>query len=310
MTIKRNLNTFLEEYPLYKPFEAVTEYSRDCEGYTDPFMLFRQIFNAFCPHENDIRVFELNLSDSFIKYWGEFPEDGIHDSLIDENGKLDYIQNYEGICTSCKKHKVAFLLHIYSDEKIPKETVKTIFSNPQDDSLVKQPVKIFIEKIGEYPKRKIKIDNEVSKVLDRESSNWFYKAQCSLNEKFGIGSFAYFRRIIEKELIRLAKEVSELNHSKSEEMKNLILEYESKNKVHLIYENIFEFLPPALKSLGDNPFALLYKQTSMGLHELTEQECLIKAEAINYLLTFLIKKLYEEKMTFRDTNKFINILKK
>lgn len=40
MTIKRNLNQFLEEFPLYKPFETVSDYSRDCEGYTDPFMIY------------------------------------------------------------------------------------------------------------------------------------------------------------------------------------------------------------------------------------------------------------------------------
>jgi hypothetical protein len=90
----------------------------------------------------------------------------------------------------------------------------------------------------------------------------------------------------------------------------MLSRYEKSNKVHLIYENIFDFLPSALKSLGDNPFSLLYKQTSMGLHELTEQECFVKAEAINYVLTFLIKKLYEEKVSFSDTKKYINELKK
>lgn len=310
MTIKRNIYDFLKDYPLYKPFEAVSGYSRNCEGYTDPFMLSKQTFSAFCLNENDIRIFELNTTDSFIKFWSELADDGIHESLIDNNGRLDYIQHFEGVCTSCRKHKISFLLHIYSDQKIPKETVETIFSNPNDDPLIQQPVNIFIEKIGEYPKQKIKIDTEISKVLDRESCNWYFKAKSSLNDKLGIGAFAYFRRIIEKELISLAKEVSELKHSKSEKMKELILEYENSNKVYLIYDNIFEFLPPALKSFGDNPFALLYKQTSMGLHELTEEECLSKAEAIDYVLTFLIKKLYEEKTSFNDNQKFINELKK
>lgn len=35
MTIKRNIYGFLKDYPLYKPFETVSGYSRNCEGYTD-----------------------------------------------------------------------------------------------------------------------------------------------------------------------------------------------------------------------------------------------------------------------------------
>jgi len=250
------------------------------------------------------------MIESFKIIWSKLADSGIHESLIDNNGRLNYIQHFEGVCTSCRKHKISFLLHIFSDEKIPKETNLQIYINPNDDPLIQQPVNIFIEKIGEYPKLKVKIDKEFSKILDHESCNWYFKAKSLLSDNHGIGAFAYFRRIIEKELINLAKEVSELKHSKSQKMKDMILEYENSNKVNLIYDNIFEFLPLSLKSFGDNPFALLYRQTSKGLHELTEEECLKKAEAINYVLTFLLKKIYEEKTSNYDNQRFINELKK
>lgn len=310
MTIKRKLNSFLEEYYLYNAFEAVTEYSRDCYGYTDPFLIDKQTFNSFCPYEDDIKVFELTLPNYYKETFGRLPaSDGINYSFINEEGKLDYIQYFEGICTGCHKHKIGFLLHIYSDYEIPTNLGNIVYNNPSDDILINQPVNIYIEKVGEYPKKNVVVDKEVSKVLDRESTNWYYKAQSSLKDNLGIGAFAYFRRIIEKELLGLAEEVSNLKHSKSKEMKDLILEYKNNGKTHLLYENIYDFLPPALKALGDNPFSLLYKQASKGLHELTEKECLEKSEAINYVLTFLIRKLYEEKQSFSETNKYINILR-
>lgn len=310
MTTKRSLNEFLANYPLYKSFEAVTNYSRSCEGYVHPLYIYKQTFTSLCPIENGVKVFELTLPESYIKHLYNMPEEGICKSLLDEKGKLDYVQYFEGICTSCKKHHIGFLLHVYSDYEIPLETHNIIFPDVEKDILVEQPVKIFIEKVGEYPICKINVSKEITKVLDRESSNWYYKAQHLLRESFGIGAFAYFRRIIEKELINLIKDASALNPEKSSEFTSLLLEYERTNKTYLIYENSFNLLPASLKSLGDNPFSLLYKQTSMGLHELSEEECLSKAEAVNYVLTFIITKLYEEKNSYIDTKKYLNELKK
>ena len=307
---KENLNSFLEEYPLYKPFEAVTEYKRTCEGYTDPFMLYGQTFNYLCPNENEQKVFSLTIPESFIEYWGKFPDDGIPDLLIDEDGKLNYIQHFEGKCTCCKISKIDFLLHIWSDNPIPQETIEVICHDPSSDPLKQNPVNIYIEKIGEYPIRKAIIDKEISKFFDRESNNWYYKAKKSLENNLGIGAFSYYRRILEKELLHILAEVGKLKNSHSSNINELIKEYKETNKVHLLYENVYEYLPLSLKALGDNPLKLLYKQISAGLHNLTEDECLKKSEAIDFVLTFVIRKLYEEKSEMKKAISLISELKR
>ena len=78
----------------------------------------------------------------------------------------------------------------------------------------------------------------------------------------------------------------------------------------MIYENIFDYLPSSLKGLGDNPFQLLYKQTSKGLHNLSEKECLERAHNINQLLKFVIRKLNEEKSEILEIRQVIKELKK
>ena len=79
--------------------------------------------------------------------------------------------------------------------------------------------------------------------------------------------------------------------------------------VSTIYENIFEYLPHSLKTLGDNPIRLLYNQTSEGLHSLTEDQCLEKAKNVLKLLNFVIKKINEEKSEIRDLRETIKGLK-
>ena len=131
----------------------------------------------------------------------------------------------------------------------------------------------------------------------------------ALNQNFGIGSFAYFRRIIEKELINIITDIKSLPDSHSVEIERLLVKHNENPKVSTIYDNIFEHLPNSLKALGDNPIKLLYNQTSEGLHSLTEEECLEKANSIFQLLNFVIKKINEERSEIKNLREIIKGLK-
>jgi len=102
--------------------------------------------------------------------------------------------------------------------------------------------KIFIEKVGVYPKIEIEVDKTLNKYFDRETRQWYYKALKSLNENLGIGAYAYFRRIIEKELIQIVKNISTDISNNSDKIKNLLTQFDKHNKVHLLYENIYQYL--------------------------------------------------------------------
>lgn len=310
--IKHRLNIFLAEYPLYKQFLAVEKYEPHSEGYTNPTYLHGETFDYFCDFENEIKTFELTIPEKVKEFWGNKIEGTVPEEVFEENDKLFYIEHFTGICKSCNKYKIEFLLKIWSDEKIPKreflQLSKMISNNKNGIKEIK--ANIYIEKIGVYPEIVPKVDKSVTKHFDRETNNWYFKAIKALNENFGIGSFAYFRRIVEKELIQIINELSQLETEESEKIKSLLKKYNETDKAYLIYENIFDYLPNSLKGLGDNPFQLLYKQTSKGLHNLTEKECLERAHNINQLLKFVIRKLNEEKSEILEIRQIIKELKK
>jgi hypothetical protein len=306
--IKHQLNIFLEEYPLYKNFLAVEKYEPQCEGYTNPIYLHGETFDYFCENENEIKTFELTIPKKTIDYWGKKTEGNIPNEVFNSNDKLNYTEHFTGICKSCKKYNIDFLLQIWSDEIIPKReipSISKIIENHKNGAKDKT-ANIYIQKIGVYPEIKPSIDKTILKYFDRETSNWYFKAVKSLNENFGIGSFAYFRRIVEKELIQIINDLSHLDSSDSLKIQGLLSKYNETDKIYLIYENIFEYLPSSLRGLGDNPFQLLYKQTSKGLHNLSESECLKRASNINILLKFVILKINEEKS---EILKIRNIIK-
>lgn len=297
--MKPSVSKFLQEYPLYKPFKVVENYKRSSKGYTQPNYFAGETFTYFCESEQENKTFEIEIPISIQDYWGNNIEVRIPNELFNSEKHLDYIHHFEGVCKSCKKYRVHFLLHIYSDNKIPDieggiYSLPAMQSTPVKDEFEEILANIYIEKVGLSPKQNLVLEKSVVKHFDRETNNWYYNAIKSLNQNLGIAAFAYFRRIIEKELQTIVKEISDLNSSDTA-LKTMYEEFIKTGQVYSIYENIYIHLPKSLQALGINPIKTLYQQTSEGLHSLSEEECLERSESINLILNFVIKKINEEK---------------
>ncbi|KAF2079446.1 hypothetical protein [Flavobacterium sharifuzzamanii] len=293
---KIKLEEFLKNYPLYKAFKIVENYRAQKPSYNQPYAFVGETFMHYCETEQAEKTFELELPSSAENWWGNYDGDRIPDVLFDLEENLNFVEHFLGRCKSCKNYKIELTLHVWSDNKIPKTRFYNLSGSP--GSINKNDFEginanIFIEKIGILPEQTIIIDSEIKKHFDRETNNWYFKANKCIQQNYGIGAFAYFRRIIEKELLTIVKEISELDMADSQ-ISKLYDQYSSTNQVYSIYENIFEFLPKSLQSLGINPIKTLYNQTSEGLHSLSEQDCLARATSIDLLLKFVIKKINEE----------------
>jgi hypothetical protein len=116
----------------------------------------------------------------------------------------------------------------------------------------------------------------------------------NLQYGFGVGAFAYFRRIVQNEIENIAEKLISINPESNEIIMNALNDYK-KNKVmkNLIAE-ISKFLPKKLFELGDNPLSILYGELSDGIHNLMEEECIIRSKSIDELLRFVIGKLRDE----------------
>lgn len=305
------LEEFLKNHPLYRPFKIVENYQPENPVYNQPYAFKGETFMYYCENEKAEKTFELELPSSSENWWGKQAGNAIPESLFDNKKHLNFVEHFSGRCKSCKTYKIELTLHIWSDAKIP-ATLFHRFSGPPGSANNTEfdgiTANIFVEKIGVLPEQIINVDSEIKKHFDRETNNWYFKACKCIQQNYGIGAFAYFRRIIEKELITIVKEISELDAADSQ-IKKLYEEYSSTNQVYSIYENIFEFLPKSLQSLGLNPIKTLYNQTSEGLHSLNEQDCLARASSIDILLKFVIKKINEEQSEILKVREAIKNLK-
>lgn len=161
---------------------------------------------------------------------------------------------------------------------------------------------------GVYPQNKLNEDKDIISYLDPESRSWYHKAMASYRQNYGIASFAYFQRIIEKELFHVLKDISQLTDA-NPKIEEMIVAFLKDKKADTLYENVYEFLPESFQSLGKNPFKLLYVHTSVqDLQSLSDQEYLVKIDILNSLLKFVITKLKEEMNVLMELKKAIKSL--
>lgn len=305
------MKEFLETYGLYKVYTLHEEYTVGTKNFVVPPDFIGQTFEYKCVKEDAYRTFEIELDPSFESYYG-YDHKINDDFIIDEN--LNHTFKVICKCKSCKSYHVEFYLHVYSNLPIPKTLIKGVVGRGHGDVTLPKPkpkpkATIFVEKVGAFPEIAIIPNKLITNYFDRESNKWYYKGINAIDKNFGIGALAYFRRIIEKELIHIVESIKTLPDSHTAEIQKLLDKHNENPKISTIYDNIFEHLPHSLKVLGNNPIKLLYNQTSEGLHSLPEEQCLEKADKILKLLEFVIRKINEERSEIKDLKDIVNGLK-
>jgi hypothetical protein len=303
------MKEFLSNASLYQVQKILENYTLGNEDYTGPYDFVGKTFEYKCEYEDSLKTFEIELDNATLDYFGSHRGDQIpSENFIDE--KLNYTFKAIGRCKSCNSYHVYFLLNVFSNNPISdiRENINNVNFTKQNAYKIAN-TDIFIQKVGAFPQIKIIPDKIVTKYFQRDTNSFYYKGLNALSQNFGIGAFAYFRRIIEKELINIITDIKSLPDSHSAEIEKLLTMHNENPKISTIYDNIFEHLPNSLKVLGDNPIKLLYNQTSEGLHSLTEEECLEKANSILQLLNFVIKKINEERSEIKILRETIKGLK-
>jgi hypothetical protein len=106
--------------------------------------------------------------------------------------------------------------------------------------------------------------------------------------------------VIENELRRIVHDISLLEFEGAEEVRSAFTAFEVNHQMSTLIAAVTKYLPSSLKISGENPVSILYQQLSVGIHTLTEDQCLEKADSIKTLLTFVIKKVNEEKYVLGD----------
>ena len=285
----KDLADFLKDYPLYSKVQLFDTF--DKEYIFRVFVYFEnKAYEFYCPFEKSYHTFKItkNRGEQY-----EIHEDKVPAFYRDKSGKINFSFYLESNCQSCG-YKMDLLLNIFSDTAY---SVKDKFPT------------LYVRKIGQLPAFERNPEKEVLDYLNEEDKGNYSKALANLSIGYGIGAFAYFRRIIENEIKRLVNDISQLDIEDSDKVKAAWTEYEQNHQMSILIDNINPYIPKSLKELGDNPIRLLHQQLSGGIHEYSEETCQEKARQIDILLRHVIKKVNSEKFELIEVKKAMKGLK-
>jgi len=139
------------------------------------------------------------------------------------------------------------------------------------------------------------MDKNLEKTLNKHSQT-FRKGLVCESQGYGIGAFAYYRRITEGIIDELLDSISEL--IEDEHKSEYLIALEKAKKTRVTQEKIDlvkDLLPTILRPNGMNPLGVLHSELSEGLHASTDEACLENANHIKSILTFLINQIIQSK---------------
>ena len=272
---------FLEKANLYQKEESnLPDSYSDLEG---------ENINLFCKICNSNQTFILDEPFFEGKNLYKIPR---YKSLIGCTPPADI----KGILyTPPKEHIKGFLCLVYKCAKCQQE--KTVFLIRITNEK--------IEKVGQYPPIDISFPNELKILKDKAIEDLYKKGRICESQSYGIGSFAYYRRIVELKIDELLEKIKEFfPEDKKEEygkcLKEVKKEKNTEKKINIVKTIITDEIIP------NNPLKNIYTLLSMGIHSLTDKECLESAQSLRELMILLIKQIEQEK---RDKEKLISTQK-
>jgi hypothetical protein len=188
------------------------------------------------------------------------------------------------LCTACRKYEYFFLIQ-FADG--------------------------YVTKVGQYPPWDITPDKNLVELLG-EHKDYYKKGLICESQGYGIGAYAYYRRIVETIIDSLLDSIGELI---AEGEKRQYLEALKKTKETIVaqekIELVKDLLPEILRPDGMNPLGQLHSTLSEGLHAKTDDECLEIAGSIRDILVFLVNQILQTKESSKKfTNRMRRLLEK
>ena len=270
---------FLEEYPLYKKFITTDFYY-----WTTLRDLPKPAIHMYCWKCDSDQTF--NMAN---EYWEvDYPVDS---SIVGKTLRTRYV------CSACRDSARLFFIQ-FGSEKIEAKN--------KDGKDVENTV-VSMMKVGQNPAWSIEMDKELEKMLG-EHAEYYKRGLICESQSYGIGAYAYFRRITEDVIDELLESILDLveedeKEQYKEKLEQVKIEKIAENKINLVKD----LLPKSLQVDGMNPLKKLYGVLSQGIHDETDEECMEKAEAIRGILVFLVNQVIRTK---KDKKSFTEGMKK
>lgn len=157
-----------------------------------------------------------------------------------------------------------------------------------------------IQKVGQYPPWSINPEKNIEKALGEYLDIYKNGLICE-SQGYGIGAYAYYRRIVEDIIDTLLDDIKDLVDENNIEEYNELLERTKKsNNATDKIEIVKDHLPSILKPNGQNPLKFLYSILSEGIHSSSDKDCLEIAVNVRNILTFLVDQIINSKNTSKE----------
>ncbi len=165
-----------------------------------------------------------------------------------------------------------------------------------DDDIAK------VQKIGEFPQLRPRVSNQVISLIEPDKE-LFDKGLLSETKGLGIGALSYYRRVVDNQWRRLLARIKEAatRQETPAPIIQRIEEAEKEDQFRKAVELVKDIIPDTLRIRGHNPISLLYAETSVAIHELTDEECLKMADTIRFILSKLADNIYKVNKDSEET---------
>jgi hypothetical protein len=181
------------------------------------------------------------------------------------------------ICTHCQKHQVSFL--VYVDH----------MKGGADDGFS-------LVKAGQWPSTRPKLTRPLERALGESAAPLYQKGLTAENHNFGIGAFAYYRRVAEDIIDKLLSDIRSYAeaHGAADLVKALdgvATETPASERIKIVKD----LLPLSLRPDGLNPLGTIYQALSDGLHGQSDEHCLEHAEKLRFAIEFLVSTVEDQR---------------
>ncbi len=164
----------------------------------------------------------------------------------------------------------------------------------------------FCTKVYQEPPFGPPIPKRLFQLIGESNREYFLQARRSIARGLGIGAYGYYRRIVENTKLDLVKSVLEVATATNapatqiERLKRAQDERQFSKAIEILRED--SAIPAALLIDGHNPLGLLHDTLSEGIHELSDEECLKRAQDAEVILCELANRM-QQAMTEHKTVK-------
>lgn len=147
-------------------------------------------------------------------------------------------------------------------------------------------------KAGEYPELNIRIPPSLPGLLGVDYPYFIKGLKCEKNG-LGAGAYTYYRRVVENQKNRMLEEILKVAQklsAKPEDTK-AIQDAITETQFDKAMSMVKGVLPQSLLVGGHNPFKLIHKALSIGIHNQPDETCLALAHDVRMVLMDLSERI-------------------